>query len=328
MRAWQFDAFGPPRDVLKLREIPTPKPGEQECLVRTRALALNFPDMLLVEGKYQMKPELPATPGMEAMGVVEVAGPGSKFRKGQRVLVSQIHGSFAEELVVPDALLLEVPEGMSDEQAAGFHLTWQTSYFALVHRAALRPGEWLLVHGAAGGVGTAAVQLGKALGARVIATAGGAKKCEVAKACGAEFVIDTRTQDFVTEVKTLTEGRGADVIYDPVGGETFDKSTKVVAFEGRILVVGFASGTIPTVSVNRLLLKTAAVVGLQWGAYKMFAPEKVEAAHRELCALFTAGKIKPLVYERRFEFEELVDAMDSLTSREAFGKVVVNVGTR
>lgn len=325
MRAWQFDAFGPVREVLKLRDVPTPKPGAQECLVRTRALALNFPDMLLVEGKYQMKPELPATPGMEAMGVVEEAGPGSRFVKGQRVLVSQIHGSFGELICVPDPLLLDVPDTMPDAEAAGFHLTYQTSFFALNHRAQLKAGETLLVHGAAGGVGTAAVQLGKAMGARVIATAGGAAKCEVARKCGADVVIDTRTQDFVAEVKTLTEGRGADVIYDPIGGETFDKSTKVIAFEGRILVIGFASGVIPTISVNRLLLKTASVVGLQWGAYKMFSPEKVEAAHRELCALYVAGKIRPVVFDKPFRFEALVDAMESLTSREAFGKVVVSV---
>ena len=325
MRAWQFDAFGVPRQVLQLRELTTPKPGVQECLIRTGALALNFPDMLVVEGKYQMKPELPATPGMEAMGVVEEAGPGSKFVKGQRVLVNQIHGCFAELLVAPDALLLEVPDGMSEEQAAGFQVTYQTSYFALVTRAALKPGEWLLVHGAAGGVGTAAVQLGKALGAKVIATAGGPKKCEIAKSCGADFVIDTRTQDFVAEVKRLTDGHGADVIYDPIGGETFDKSTKIIAFEGRLLVIGFASGTIPTMSVNRLLLKTASVVGLQWGAYKMFAMDKVEAAHRALGEMFRAGKIKPVIYEKRFGFEQLADAMDAITSREAWGKVVVSV---
>ncbi len=323
MRAWQFDSFGVPRSVLQLRELPAPKPGEGECLVLTRAVALNFPDILLVEGKYQFKPELPAIPGMEAMGVVEQSGPGSRFKPGQRVLVSVLNGAFAEQLVAQDALMLEVPEGMSDEAAAGFHVTYQTSYFALVHRAALRPGEWLLVHGAAGGVGTSAVQLGKALGARVIATAGGLKKCEVAKACGADFVIDTRSQDFVAEVKRITEGRGADVIYDPVGGETFEKSTKVIAFEGRILVIGFASGTIPTVSVNRLLLKTAAVVGLQWGAYKLIAPEKVEAAHRALCDLFTAGKIKPVIFDRRLGFEQLLDGLDALSSREAFGKVVL-----
>ena len=325
MRAWQFDSFGAPREVLKLREVATQKPGAQECLIRTGALALNFPDMLVVEGKYQMKPDLPAIPGMEAMGVVEEVGPGSKFERGQRVLVNQIHGCFSEELVAPDAMLLEVPQGMSEDQAAGFQVTYQTSYFALVNRAALKHGEWLLVHGAAGGVGTAAVQLGKAFGAKVIATAGGARKCEVAKSCGADFVIDTRTQDFVAEVKRITDGHGADVIYDPIGGETFDKSTKILAFEGRILVIGFASGTIPTIAVNRLLLKTASVVGLQWGAYKMFAMDKVEHAHLALGELFRAGKIKPVIYEKRFAFEQLVDAMDALSSREAYGTVVVSV---
>jgi NADPH2:quinone reductase len=305
--------------------VTLPAPGAQECLVRTRALGLNFPDLLLVEGKYQLKPELPATPGMEAAGVVEVAGPGSRFRAGQRVMVSQVFGSFGEAIAVPDALLLETPERMSDAEGAAFHVTYQTSYFALTHRGALKAGETLLVHGAAGGVGTAAVQLGKALGARVIATAGGPRKCEVAKACGADVVVDTRGQDFVAVVKDVTEGKGADVIYDPVGGETFDKSTKVVAFEGRILVVGFASGTIPTLSVNRMLLKTAAVVGLQWGAYKLFAPEKVDAAHRELVRLFEAGRIKPVLYETQFRFEELLPALEALRSREAFGKVVVSV---
>ncbi|MFT3713212.1 MAG: NADPH:quinone oxidoreductase family protein [Archangium sp.] len=325
MRAWQFDSFGDVREVLKLREVAIGKPGAQECVVRTRALALNFPDLLLVEGKYQLKPELPASPGMEAMGIVEAAGEGSKFKVGQRVLVSQIFGSFAEAIVVPDALMMAVPDDMSDAEAAAFHVTYQTSYFGLVHRAAVKPGETVLVHGAAGGVGTAAVQIAKALGARVIATAGGAAKCEIARKCGADLTIDTRTQDFVAVVKGATEGRGADVIYDPIGGETFDKSTKVVAFEGRILVIGFASGTIPTLQVNRMLLKTASVVGLQWGAYKMFAPEKVEAAHQELLRMFASGKIKPVVYEKTFALEQLLDALDALRSREAYGKVVVTV---
>lgn len=324
-RAWQFESFGPFRDVLKLRDVTTPSPGAQECLVRTRALALNFPDLLLVEGKYQLKPDLPATPGMEAVGLVEAAGPGSRFKVGQRVLVSQLFGSFAEAFVAPDALMMEVPEAMSDAEAAAFHVTYQTSYFALVHRAALKAGETLLVHGAAGGVGTAAVQLGKALGARVIATAGGAAKCAIAKQCGADETIDTRTEDFVARVKELTGGEGANVIYDPIGGEVFDKSTKVLAFESRLLVVGFASGTIPTVSVNRLLLKTASVVGLQWGAYKMFAPQKVDDAHRELVRLYGEGKVKPVVYEKRFGFEQLFDALEALRTREAWGKVVVSV---
>ena len=325
-RAWTFASFGPYREVLQLTKRPAPDaPGASECLVRVQALALNFPDLLLVSGKYQVKPELPAVPGMEAMGIVERAGEGSRFQVGQRVCISGVYGAFTELAVFPDALLLPVPDGMSNAQAAAFHVTYQTSLFGLDHRAHLAPKETLLVHGAAGGVGTAAVQLGKALGARVIATAGGPAKCAVAKACGAEHVIDTRTHDFVAVVKELTEGKGADVIYDPVGGETFDKSTKVVAFEGRILVVGFASGTIPTLQVNRVLLKTASVVGLQWGAYKMFAPEKVEAAHVELLRLFAAGAVKPVVYEKRFAFHQLLEALEALRSREAYGKVVVTV---
>lgn len=324
-RAWQFDTFGPFRDVLRLREVPTTTPGEGECLVRLSALALNFPDLLVISGAYQVKPELPAVPGMEAMGVVEAAGPHARFREGQRVCVNVVNGAFAEKGVFPDALLLEVPQGMSDAQAAAFHVTSQTSLFALDHRARLQRGETLLVHGAAGGVGTAAVQLGKALGARVIATAGGPEKTAVAKACGADEVIDTRSEDFVARVKALTDGRGADVIYDPIGGATFDQSTKVLAFEGRLLVIGFASGVIPTIAVNRLLLKTASVVGLQWGMYKFVAPGKVQAAHERLGAMFRAGQLSPVIDPRPFAFEQLPDALAHLESRAAVGKVVVSV---
>lgn len=324
-RAWTFETFGSYRDVLRLQERPTPTPAEGECLVRVKALALNFPDLLVVSGKYQVKPELPAVPGMEATGVVEAPGPNSRFRVGDRVCISVVNGAFSELIVVPDALLLPVPSGMSDAQAAAFHVTYQTSWFGLDHRAALRPGETLLVHGAAGGVGTAAVQLGKALGARVIATAGGARKTAVAKACGADEVIDTQTEDFVARVKSLTEGRGADVIYDPIGGDTFDRSTRVLAFEGRLLVIGFASGVIPTVAVNRLLLKTASVVGLQWGMYKFVAPEKVQAAHDRLSTMFAEQKIAPVIDPVRFSFDRLPDALAHLESREAVGKVVVAV---
>lgn len=324
-RAWQFDAFGDVQQVLKLREVPTPAPGEQECLVRTRVLALNFPDLLMVEGKYQAKPDLPAVPGMEAMGVVERAGPGSRFKEGQRVVAMQLFGCFAEAIVVPDAMLVAVPDGMTDADAAAFQAIYQTSWFGLTHRGQLKAGETLLVHGAAGGVGTAAVQLGKALGARVIATVGGPKKVEVAKRCGADVVVDTRTQDFVAVVKEVTGGKGADVIYDPVGGDTFDRSLKVIAFEGRLVVIGFTSGVIPTVAVNRLLLKTASVVGLQWGAYKFVAPEKIDAAQADLEKLYAAGRIKPVLYEKQFAFEDLLPALESLRTREAYGKVVVSV---
>jgi NADPH2:quinone reductase len=279
----------------------------------------------MVEGKYQVKPPLPATPGMEGVGVVAEAGPGSRFRVGQRVLVGTLLGVFAEELTTPDGTLYPVPDAMSDAEGAGFHVTYQTSYLGLTMRAGLKAGETLLVHGAAGGVGTAAVQLGKALGARVLATATGAAKCAVALACGAEAAIDLSSQDFVAEVKRLTGGRGVDVVYDPVGGELFDRSQKVMAREARLLVIGFTSGTIPTVAVNRLLLKNLSVVGFQWGTYKLEAPEVVERAHAELCALFSKGLLRPVVSPGRFTFETLPDALASLLSREAQGKVVVPV---
>lgn len=324
--AWTFKTFGDYRSVLERTTAPLTSPGPLECLVRVKVFALNFPDLLLIAGKYQLKPELPATPGMEAMGVVEVAGPGSRFAPGDRVSISVLHGAFVDSGVFADAFLMPVPKGMSDEQAAAFHVTYQTSFCGLERRANLKAGETLLVHGAAGGVGTAAVQLGRAMGATVIATAGGPEKCAVARQCGAQHVIDTRSEDFVERVKVLTEGKGADVIYDPIGGETFDKSTKVLAFEGRLLVIGFASGTIPTIAVNRLLLKTAAVVGLQWGAYKLIAPQLVEDAHRTLSAMFEAGKIAPVIDPRRFEFAQLPDALAHLESRKAVGKVVVKSG--
>ncbi len=263
MRAWRFDRFGPYREVLHLVNAVTAPPEAQECRVRMRAIGLNFPDVLLVEGKYQLKPELPATPGMEGMGEVVEAGPGSRYRPGQRVLVNLLNGTFAEEVTVSDAFLLPVPDGMSDGQAAAFHVTYQTSHLALLHRGQLKAGETLLVHGGAGGVGTAAIQLGRAFGAKVIATATGALKCQVAKRCGADETIDLSTEDFVARVKTLTGGRGVDVVYDPVGGELFDKSLKVLALESRLLVIGFTSGTIPSVPVNRLLLKNASVINVQ-----------------------------------------------------------------
>jgi NADPH2:quinone reductase len=326
MRAWTFSRFGPFREVLTLQAgLTAPPPKQGECRLAMRAVALNFPDVLLVEGKYQVKPELPATPGMEGVGVVVEAGPGSRYQVGQRLLVGQLAGVFAEEVTTADGLLFPVPAAMTDAQAAGFHVTYQTSYLGLTLRAGLKAGETLLVHGAAGGVGTAAVQLGKALGARVLATATGPAKCAVALACGAEAAIDLASQDFVAEVKRLTGGRGVDVVYDPVGGDLFDRSQKVMAREARLLVIGFTSGTIPTVAVNRLLLKNLSVVGFQWGTYKFEAPEVVARAHLELGALFEQGSLKPVLDPGQFTFETLPDALAALLSRQAHGKVVVPV---
>jgi NADPH2:quinone reductase len=290
-----------------------------------KAIGLNFPDMLLVEGKYQVKPELPAVPCMEGMGVVEKAGPGSAFAVGQRVIVGNINGLMAERVSSPDSALATVPDGMPDDEAAAFQVIYQTSYFGLVRRAQLKSGETLLVHGAGGGVGTSAVQLGRALGATVFATAKGEAKCRIAAECGAAHVFDTSKTDWVTQVKTLTEGRGVDVVYDPVGGETFDKSFKVIALEGRVLVIGFASGVIPNIAANRVLLKNCSVVGLQWGAYRLVDPAKVVAAHAALSELYVQKKIKPVLYPKRYGFGELLKAFEALSSREAYGKVVVTV---
>lgn len=326
MRAWIHDRFGPFRDVLRLETVPPPpKPGVGECRVSLVAAGLNFPDVLVVEGRYQVKPRLPATPGMEGVGLVTEAGPHSRFREGDRVMVGQGGGLFAEALTTTDASLFRLPEGMSDEEAAGFHVTYQTSLMGLVHRARLGPNETLLVHGAGGGVGSAAVQLGKALGAHVIATASGERRCAVARACGADHVIDHTTADFVAEVKGLTGGRGVDVVYDPIGGEIFERSMKVLALEGRLLVIGFASGTIPQAAANYILLKNISVVGFHWGTYRRADPGRVARDHETLCAMYERGLLKPVVNERRFGLNELPLAMEALMARGASGKVVLRV---
>lgn len=326
MRTWIHRGFGPYREVLRLEEAERPPaPGPGACRIAMSATGLNFPDVLMVEGRYQLKPDLPATPGMEGVGLVTEAGVGSRFAPGDRVLVGQLTGVFAEELTTPDSRLYRVPPSMTDLEAAGFHVTYQTSLIALVHRAQLEAGETLLVHGAAGGVGSAAVQLGKALGARVIATASGPRKTALATALGADAVVDLTRHELVAEVRALTEGRGVDVVYDPVGGALFEHSLKVLALEGRLLVIGFASGTIPSAAANRLLLKNISVVGFNWGTYRRQQPERVAQCHETLCALFDRGLVRPAVYERRFAFDALPSAMDALMTRAAFGKVILSV---
>jgi NADPH:quinone reductase len=230
--------------------------------------------------------------------------------------------AFAEELAVPDAHLFPVPAGLTMAQAASFVITYQTGWFALVHRAALRSGETLLVHGGAGGVGIAAIQLGRALGATVIATAGSEEKLEVCRRAGAHHVIDYKDDDWVGEVNRITGGRGADVIYDPVGGDVFDKSLKCIAWEGRILVIGFASGTIPELKINRVLLKNIAVVGLYWGAYQMRDPGIVQRAHDALAGHVARGELAPMVW-KELPLAQLPEALAALESRASWGKVVV-----
>src|SRR3954447_23577244 len=266
MRAWRVHSLGNPAEVMSLDEVDQPTPGEGQVLVQVRAAGLNFPDVLMAMGQYQERPPLPFTPG------VELCGEG--VATGGRVLGSPSGGpgAFAEYALMDADAAWPVPEGMSDEQAASLYLTYQTGYVGLHRRAHLQAGEWLLVHAGAGGVGSAAIQLGKAAGAKVIATAGGAHKVQVCRDLGADHAIDYTTEDFVSVVKEVTGGRGADVIYDPVGGDIFDQSRRCIAFEGRLVVVGFTSGRIPEAPANHLLVKNYSVVGLHWGLYRKMDP--------------------------------------------------------
>jgi NADPH2:quinone reductase len=324
MWGWQVHELGDPADALVWEEIPDPEPGPGQVLVRVHAVACNFPDILLCQGRYQEKPEPPFTPGMEIAGEVVAAGEGAVARVGDRVLgmPPMGRGGYAELAVLDVDATLPWPDGMSAGQAAGMFVTYQTGICALEHRAKLQAGETLLVHAAAGGVGSAAVQLGKALGARVIGTAGGADKCAVARAMGADDVVDYATEDLVTRVKELTGGRGADVIYDPIGGDVFDASRRLVAFEGRILVIGFVAGRFAEAPTNHVLIKNYAVVGVHWAFYRRVAPEWIPRWQGRLNDLWAARKIAPLV-GAELPLREAPEALRRLGSRGTTGKVVL-----
>jgi NADPH:quinone reductase len=322
MRAWRAHQHGPYREVLRLEEIDRPRLPEGGAIVRVEAASLNFPDLLAIAGAYQVKSPLPFVPGMEAAGVVVEAGPASRWRPGDRVIANGQGGAFAAEMAADDAHLFAIPPGLDAAQAASFLITYQTGWFALARRAGLRAGETLLVHGGAGGVGVAAIQLGRALGATVIATAGGADKLAVCRRAGAHHAVDYRAGDWVGEVNRLTDGRGADVIYDPVGGDVFDQSLRCLAWEGRLLVIGFASGRIPEPRLNRVLLKNVSIVGLYWGAYQLRDPAAIQAAHEALSAYVARGELAPLVW-KELPLAELPEALAALESRASWGKIVV-----
>jgi NADPH2:quinone reductase len=308
---------------LEYRDVPDPAPGAGQVLLETRAVGCNFPDILMIEGKYQVKPPLPFVPGHEIAGIVRAVGAGvTRVRPGERVIANLEWGGYAEQAVAAAARVYPIPDAMPFDQAAALFVVYQTGYCALVQRAALQPGEWLLVHGAAGGVGLAAVQLGKALGAHVIATAGTPEKLEVARQSGADVLIDYRTEDWIERVKAVTGGEGADVVYDPVGGDVFDGSTKCLAFEGRLLTIGFAGGRIPTVAVNRLLLKNVSVVGVHWGYYQRRGSPLVQEWMDTLLALYAKGQIRPVIY-RAYPLREAAAALGALSARESYGKVVL-----
>ncbi len=313
-------------DGLNLREVPRPEPGPGEVLISVAAAGVNFADSLIVAGKYQEKPAPPFTPGFEVAGRVAEVGPGvARLRPGDRVAAMLDHGGFAEAAVARESQAFVLPETMDFETAAAFPIAYATAHAALVWRAGLGAGEVLLVHGAAGGVGLAAVEVGKALGARVIATAGGPEKLAVALEHGADHAIDHKTQDIRERVKALTDGRGADVVFDPVGGDVFDASLRAVAWGARLLVIGFAAGRIPQVPANILLVKNISVLGLNIGSYRRHAPERFAEQFDRLFAWYREGRLKPRL-SHRLPLEEASAAIALLTGRRATGKVVLTVG--
>jgi NADPH2:quinone reductase len=324
MRAWQIERLGEPIDVMRLGEVDVPTIGPDEVLVRARAIAINFPDALLARGEYQVKPELPFSPGLELCGeITEVGANVSSLAVGDRVIGSKI-GVLAEYSALPAALVFPAPSSLTDVEAAALYIGHQTGYFGLHRRARLRSGETLLVHAAAGGVGTAAVQLGKAAGARVIGVVGSAAKVAVAGAAGADHVIDRSTEDFVAVVNELTGGKGADVIYDPVGGDVFERSTKCIAFEGRIVVVGFASGTVGVAKANHALVKNYGILGLHWGLYATKAPSLIAQAHDELTKLADAGAVKPII-GKILPFEDAPVGIQEVADGASVGRIVLTV---
>jgi len=322
MRAAVVDRLMEP-GALRVREIDPPEIRAGELRVSVRAAGCNFSDVLMLAGEYQVKPPLPFVPGGEVAGVVEQLGPGVEgFEIGDRVLSRCALGGFAEEVSAPAATTYRMPDALSFEAGAALPTVYPTSYAALVWRAPLAVGETLLVHAAAGGVGLSAVQIGKALGARVIATAGSAEKLEIARRAGADVLVDYREEDFVPRVLDATDGRGADVIYDSVGGETTDRSLKCIAWNGRLLVIGFAGGTIPEVRMNRVLLKNISLVGLHWSAYPEREPERVDECMHGLFAMAAAGEIEPLV-SARYPLEDASVALEALAARRTVGKVIL-----
>ena len=326
MRAWRVHELGDPKDALNLEEIEAPRPGPGEVVVEVEAAALNFFDILLCQGKYQERPDPPFTPGAEVAGVVSETGEGVSVETGTRVLATPTlpGGGYAEGVTAAaQGGVFPIPDAMPYGKAAALHIVYQTAYTGLHRRAGLGEGETVLVHAGAGGVGSAAIQLAKAAGARVISTAGGAEKVRVCKDLGADVSLDYREDDFVDAVKEATGGRGADVIFDPVGGDVFDRSRRCVAFEGRILVVGFASGTIPKAPTNHALVKNYSVVGLHWGLYNKVMPEVVSTNHEALIDLYASGKIDPLIY-RTVPFEDIPQALDLLGGRKTYGKLVAS----
>jgi NADPH2:quinone reductase len=325
MRAVVCTTLGDP-GALAIQDVPTPPMAERGVRIRVRAAALNFADTLMINGTYQVRLPPPFVPGLEAAGEVLETAPGAtRVRIGERVMALLGSGAFAEETVAEENRVFPIPAGMDFVTAAGFPIAYGTSYFALADRARLAPGEALVVHGAAGGVGLTAVEIGKRRGATVIAVAGGADKLALARAHGADYLIDHRTEDVRERIKALTSGRGADVVFDPVGGSAFEASLRSTAPDGRIVVVGFASGRVPQIPANILLVKNLTVTGLYWGAYRNIRPAAFAAQFDALLRWWAEGTLKPHT-SQTFPLGEFKAAFDALLSRRSTGKVALVMG--
>lgn len=322
MKAILCHQFGTPED-LSVADVPSPPLGAGQVRIAVRACGVNFPDVLMIQGLYQLKPPFPFSPGLEVAGdIVAVAEDVRGAQVGERVMAVMMYGGFAEEVVVPAAAILPMPPEMSYEHGAGFQLAYGTSHVALSHRAQLQAGETLLVLGAAGGVGLTAVELGKRLGARVIAAASAREKLELARAYGADDLINYKSENLRDRLKELTDGRGVDVIYDPVGGDLFDQAVRRLAWEGRYLVIGFASGRIPSLPANIALLKNASIVGAFWGAYLRTDPGVIRDSFAILTDCYAAGGLKPHIHQV-FALDEAPAALRQLMDRRAMGKVLL-----
>lgn len=307
-------------------EAPAPAmKGPNSVRIAVHAAGLNFADTLVVAGKYQEKPPLPFSPGLEGAGVVLETGANvTHVKKGARIMATTSFGTFAEEMVTDANEVYPIPDAMDFETAASFPVAYGTSHVGLKRRAALQRGETLMVHGAAGGVGLTAVEIGKAMGATVIATARGADKLAVAKAHGADHAIDYTTEDLRARVKEIVGDKGVDVIYDPVGGDVFDTSLRCLAWEGRLVVVGFAAGRIPQAPANLLLVKNMAVMGVFWGAYRQRDPQVLRDSFAELLSWYAAGKLKPHI-SHRFTLDQAPQAMAAMLERRSTGKVILKI---
>lgn len=322
MKAVLCKAYGPPESLV-IEEVESLKPGHGQVVIAVKACGINFPDTLIIEGKYQFKPEMPFSPGGEVAGVVQEIGAGvERVKVGDRVIAFTGWGGFAEEVLVEAGKLIPIPEQMDFVTASAFVMVYGTSHYALKDRAKLQPGETLLVLGAAGGVGLAAVELGKAMGAHVIAAASSAEKLAICREHGADELINYSSEDLKERIKTLTAGRGVDVIYDPVGGPYSEAALRGMAWEGRHLVIGFAAGDIPRIPLNLTLLKGCSIVGVFWGSFTARDPQRNQEHLRELVRWFLEGKLRPHI-SATYPLHRAADALNDMLARKVTGKAVL-----